>query len=453
MSRAGHLARLLGAVAVTATAPAGVLPASALGESSQTPESVAYGIDWLGRVPDERFGPASSRPVICLVDSGIAITPDTPATSDAGPIVARLNVYDGDPLAGDTEHGTRLAATIAAPRNDWGIVGIWPAAKIVSVKASEDGLFNSAAVLRGITMCRQWALANNRQLAVVNLSLGSPAVDTAYAVRWSEYTARVNKDGGSVVAAAGNTPGAGTDWPAAAEGTVAVGAGTADATGFCPNASHDALTRVVAPGCNTAAADPQGNQSIWPGSGSSTASAVTSAVLGALRALRPDVDHTTAEGWLTAGGALLDSARTLDGRAIAAAAGVTDLLTPTPQAPVLTADVSAELTSPTAVRVRLVGPRGRRKLHVTVPDTQIRSDAALEVAVRAAGRWRRATGGTWNATLGSVHALPARVWVRWKTGTLGTTASPWAAMRRPKSGAAARTWPATTPRGPKPPTR
>lgn len=452
MSRAGRLTGLLGVVAVTAAAPAGVLPATALGESPQTPESVAYGIDWIGRVPDERFGPVSSRPVICLVDSGIAVTPDTPATSDAGPIVARLNVFDDDPLAGATEHGTRLAATIAAPRNGWGIVGVWPGAQIVSVKASEDGLFNSAAVLRGITMCRQWALAAGRQLAVVNLSLGSPSVDTAYAVRWSEYTARVNKDGGSVVAAAGNTAGAGTDWPAAAEGAIAVGAGTSDATGFCPSASHDALTRVVAPGCNTAAADPQGSESIWPGSGSSTASAVTSAVLGALRALRPDADHATAEGWLTAGGALLDSARTLDGRAIANAAGLTDLLTPTPQAPVLTADVTEELTSPSKVRVRLVGPRGHRKLHITVPNSQIRTDAALQVAVRSRGRWQRTTGGTWNATLKSVHTLPARVWVRWRTSTSGAT-SPWSAMRKPKSRAGARTWPATTPRGPKPPTR
>ena len=120
--------------------------------------------------------------MICLFDTGVAVTPDTPATSDAGPIMAMLSVFQDDPLAGDQTamvHATRLAAAIAAPRNGWGIVGIWPGAQIVSVKASADGLFDSAAALRGITICRQWAIQANRKIAVVNLSLGSPSADPA----------------------------------------------------------------------------------------------------------------------------------------------------------------------------------------------------------------------------------------------------------------------------------
>jgi hypothetical protein len=444
--------RALGAAAVLAVAPCGVLaPTCARAESTQTPESAAYGLDWIGRVPDWQFGAVATRPAICLVDTGVAITPDTPATSDAGPIIARLNVYSDDPTGGDPNlmlHGTRMAATIAAPRNNWGIVGIWPSARIVSVKASEDGTFDSAAVLRGITLCRQWSLQAGIPISVYNLSLGSSGADPAYVTRWNEYTSRVNGDGASLVAAAGNDPTQGTQWPAAATGAIAVGAGTPDASAFCSFASHDALTAVVAPGCDVTAADAGGNEADWPDGGSSNATAVTSAVLGALRALRPGVDHTTAESWLTAGGTLLDSARTLNGAAIAAAAGVSSLVTPTPStAPALPAPTpapAAQLTAPTHVHAKLTGKPGKRKLRVSAARL---TGATLQVAVRSAGHWKRASGTT-TATLAAVHSLPSELWARWHTNA---ATSPWAAMKRPKTHASARAWPTGKSTGPTPP--
>ncbi|MEN0013682.1 MAG: S8/S53 family peptidase [Solirubrobacteraceae bacterium] len=443
--------RTLGAVAIMAAAPSGVLATTARAESPQTPESVAYGLDWIARVPDAQFGPVATRPAICLVDTGVAITPDTPATSDAGPIIARLNVYQDDPIGGDPNamlHGTRMAATIAAPRNNWGIVGIWPGARIVSVKASEDGTFDSAAVLRGITMCRQWSIQTGIPLSVVNLSLGSSGADPAYVTRWTEYTARVNGDGASVVAAAGNDPSQGTQWPAAAPGAIAVAAGTPDASAFCSFASHDALTKVVAPGCNVTAADANGEEASWPDGGSSDATAATSAVLGALRALRPDADHTTAENWLTAGGTLLDSARTLNGVAIANAAGLGGLVTSTPvQAPVFpTSTPPAPLAAPTSLRAKLTGSSRKRKLRVLASGAP--TGARLQVAVRSGGHWRRASGST-SATVATIHALPSQLWARWAR-TDGTT-STWSAMKRPKSHASARVWHTVKPHGPKPP--
>ncbi len=442
--------RTLGAVAIMAAAPSGVLATAARAESPQTPEAAAYGLDWIGRVPDDKFGAAATRPAICLVDTGVAVTPDTPATSDAGPIIARLNVYQGDPAGGDPNlmlHGTRMAATIAAPRNNWGIVGVWPSARIVSVKASEDGTFDSAAVLRGITMCRQWSIQTGVPLAVVNLSLGSPGADPAYVSRWTEYTARVNKDGASMVAAAGNNSSHGTQWPAAAPGAVAVGAGTPDGSAFCSFASHDALTRVVAPGCDVTAADGNGAEAIWPDGGSSAATAFTSAVLGALRAMRPDVDHTTAENWLTAGGTLLDSAQTLNGAAIASAAGLSTLVTPTPvQAPVLPASAAtASLAAPTKVRAKLTGRRVRK---LQISTSKKLAGARLQVAVRSRGHWRRASGAR-SATVSTVHTLPAKLWVRWKRSDGAT--SPWVAKKRPKTRPSARAWPTIQARGPKPP--
>ncbi|MBJ7481934.1 hypothetical protein, partial [Rhodococcus sp. (in: high G+C Gram-positive bacteria)] len=55
----------------------------------------SYGLDWIERVRDEAWPqPKEKRPVICLLDTGVAITPDTPADNLLGPIVARLSVED-----------------------------------------------------------------------------------------------------------------------------------------------------------------------------------------------------------------------------------------------------------------------------------------------------------------------------------------------------------------------
>lgn len=460
----------LGAAAMTAAAPFGVLgPSTAQAESPHTREAAAYHLDWIGRIADDQFGARSSRPVVCLVDTAVAVTPDTPATSDTGPIIARLSVFSDDPLAGDPAgvvHGTRMAATIAAPRNGWGIVGINPAARIVSVAASTNGTFDSAATLRAITLCRQWAVQTGNKIAVVNLSLGSPGADPAYATRWTEYVARVNGDGGSVVAAAGNDPARGTQWPAAAENAIAVGAGTNTATGWCSFASRDALTKVVAPGCDVAAATADGQEAVWPTGGSSNAAAVTSGVLAALRALRPGAERQTAEGWLTAGGTLLESARVLDGTSIAGASGLTGLVTPTPlPSPVATppaststsgststSDVSrpapgttgtaAELVTPESARVQL--KRGALRVQSTERPIGLR----LQAAVRSGKRWKRGTGKR-TVTINSVHTLPNRVWVRWLSEDGDTSA--WTPMGRPSRLPASRQWHETTARGARPP--
>ena len=51
----------------------------------------AYGLDWIERVRDDAWPqPKAQRPVICLLDTGVNITPDTPADDPNGPIVARL---------------------------------------------------------------------------------------------------------------------------------------------------------------------------------------------------------------------------------------------------------------------------------------------------------------------------------------------------------------------------
>ena len=70
---------------------------------------------------------------ICLVDTGVNDTPDTVG------LLARM-AFEGD--ARDTSptlHGTLMAGFIGAPRNGYGMVGLWPSARIVSVRANLIG--------------------------------------------------------------------------------------------------------------------------------------------------------------------------------------------------------------------------------------------------------------------------------------------------------------------------
>src|SRR5436190_6195399 len=99
-----------------------------------TAQAVAANADW---VP--YLDPPAKPAAVCLVDSGVDVTPDTPADSPDGPIVKRLSLDGGPGTAANTTweggHGTRMAFVGAAPINGWGAVGFWPGARIVSIRA------------------------------------------------------------------------------------------------------------------------------------------------------------------------------------------------------------------------------------------------------------------------------------------------------------------------------
>ena len=434
-------------IAVAAAIVVAVAPSPAGAESAATEHAVAAGIDWLARVPASRFPAVAKRPALCLIDTGVAVTPDTPATSPEGPIVARLSVYEDDGTAAGTTptlmHGTMLASAIAAPANGWGIVGVWPGARIVSVRASTpDGVYDSAAISRGMQLCQNWAIDNKETLAAVNLSLGSFGPDPALQVRMENRIADLNTQGVSVVAAAGNVTGRGTAWPASTPAAIAVGGGTL-AGGWCPTASHDALTDVVAPGCDVTAGDPiTGMEGLWPDGGSSHAAAVVTAVVGALRSLRTDATRAQVESWVTSSGTTLDGARVLNGAAIAAAAGLADLAVPPPATPATQAQPSAPaIAPPSRLRIRISG----RSLKVNAGKAPDLAGVRLQLAARVHGKWARASGKR-SATLKRV-GRPARVWMRW-TSPAATTA--WTPYSRPHRKHASY-WRTGKPNGPNPP--
>jgi subtilisin family serine protease len=98
----------------------------------------------------------------------------------------------------DNGHGTHVAGTIAAKRDDKGVVGVAPRARLYAVKVLDsEGSGNLSDVIKGIVWC-----ANNG-IQVANMSLGSPMPNDTMQ-RALKYA---KAKGVIVVAAAGNSGG------------------------------------------------------------------------------------------------------------------------------------------------------------------------------------------------------------------------------------------------------
>ena len=270
-------------------------PAAMADESAMpTTQAQAYNADW---VP--YLDPPEKPAAVCLVDSGVNITPDTPADSPTGPIVKRLALDGGSGEAASPTweglHGTRMAFVGAAPVNGWGAVGFWPGARIVSIRAMPTGStdFPFDDYSRALQLCSSYAIAEN--IAVVNLSLSCDCTPApAERSRLANQVARAHANNESVVAAAGNNAGA-VESPANEAGVLAVAAADSGKA-ICPFSAHDGPIAVVAPGCEIDLADPTSGQ-LWSHyqSGTSGASITTSVVLALLRSYRTDLDWQTAE--------------------------------------------------------------------------------------------------------------------------------------------------------------
>src|SRR4051795_12757389 len=124
------LRRRLHILAPTATLAAlaltGAPPADAEYKTT-TSQALAAHAEWLPYAPPPPNGAAA----VCLVDTGVDLNPDT-----ASNLVARIALDGGDPSdLSPSKHGTQMAMVMGAPINGWGMVGFWPAVRIVSVRA------------------------------------------------------------------------------------------------------------------------------------------------------------------------------------------------------------------------------------------------------------------------------------------------------------------------------
>ena len=283
----GRLPQLVAAMAATWSL---VGAGPALGEASPPAQAVADDGVFLP------YAAAPARPVgVCIVDSGVDVNRDT-----QGQIAFREAIDGGDP--GDVaanKHGTRMAMMAAAAVNGWGMIGTAPGAvRIVSVRILSPGsdVVSYADFDRGITECQHYQPLYN--IKVISLSLGGFSGGEDASVQDQIDSAR--HYGMNVLAAAGNDGTPTVDFPASYQPVLPVTA-MGRSHGLCAFSDRSPAIRLLAPGCGLDSADPlTGTPRFGVEQGTSEATAIAAAALGALRAYRPDLTTDQAEGLLTA---------------------------------------------------------------------------------------------------------------------------------------------------------
>lgn len=240
--------------------------------------------------------PQSAPAAVCLVDTGVNNT--TPDTSN---VVDRLALVGPADDMSPSLHGTSMAMFMAAARNGYGMVGLWPAARIVSVRASAAGedAFTTAGFINGVKRCDAIASAYGIRVIELALSSSSPlAAEDADAL--TDAIARARADGILVVAAAGNTNGGPLGVPASLPGVLSVGAVGSGGT-LCSFSSIGA--HLLAPGCSLDGADPSTGTPSRTMQGTSEASALVAAAAAALLSYRPELTPDEAVTTLTSSAA------------------------------------------------------------------------------------------------------------------------------------------------------
>lgn len=368
--------------------------AAAADESAwPTTQAVAYHAEW---VP--YLDPPPVHAAVCLVDTGVNVTPDTPADSPDGPIVKRLSLDGGPGTAANSTweglHGTRMAFVGGAPINGWGTAGFWPGARIISIRAtgSNGTTFPFDYYSKALALCSK--NAGPLDVVAVNLSLSCEcAPSSEESVRLGNQVAVAHANGQSVLAAAGNNADA-VGNPASEPGVFAVAAG--DKTGaFCSFSNRGAGVDVVAPGCDVDLAGPDGGQ-LWSGyeSGTSGASITASVALALLRSYRPDLSWGEAERLLTSCVRQCGGWPVLDVEAVFRAAGLGALVNaakarvPAPGLPTAAPDPTSKLESISASFPTRMSPGRADRDSLYTPTTSTRRYPAprLSRAVRRNGR-------------------------------------------------------------------
>jgi hypothetical protein len=309
-------------------------PAVAAAADPVTAQAVDANAAFLAWAP-----PPATPTKVCVVDTGVSL--DT----DVAPAVAgRFSVYPGtvdDVGAGNGPHGTYVAGVIASQDNDGSSVGIWPQARIVSVRVfTEAGGSSVAAFIKATQKC------SAEGAKVINLSLSG--LDRATGPELAELESRVNSlrtEGINVVGAAGNNGGA-VAYPAKFPGVLAVGAG--DQSGaFCSFSNRGPELDLSALGCAVDISYVHGGEA--RASGTSFSAPVASGVLAALRAYRPELTAASSEALLIQNARISTSGPRLDAAAAFRAAGLGGLVDAADPAPrPIASPASVALLSPVA---------------------------------------------------------------------------------------------------------
>ncbi|UNU24050.1 S8 family serine peptidase [Microcoleus vaginatus] len=182
-------------------------------------------------------------------------------------------------------HGTHIAGAIAAERNDFGITGVAPNAKIMPVRVLDTfgyGELNNVAA--GI----RYAADNGAN--VINLSLGNEFYPSNLVNDAIEYA---NNKGSVVVIAAGNSGFSQPDYPARNADRLGIAVGSIDINGRMADTSNragsTALDYLVAPGVDIYSTTPYSTYDTLTGTSMATpqVAGVAALVLNANPTLTP----------------------------------------------------------------------------------------------------------------------------------------------------------------------
>ena len=187
-------------------------------------------------------------------------------------------------------HGTHIAGAIAAERNNFGITGVAPNAKIMPVRVlSAFGSGEPNNVAAGI----RYAADNGAN--VINLSLGNEFVPSTVVNNAIQYA---NNKGSVVVMAAGNSGVDQPDYPARNADRLGIAVGSIDVNGRMADTSNragsTALDYLVAPGVDIYSTTPYSTYDTLTGTSMATpqVAGVAALVLNANPTLTPaQVEH------------------------------------------------------------------------------------------------------------------------------------------------------------------
>ncbi|MFA6004442.1 MAG: S8 family peptidase [Elusimicrobiota bacterium] len=156
-------------------------------------------------------------------------------------------------------HGTHVAGTIAAIRNNKGVVGVAPRARLYAVRVLDaDGSGSIAGIIDGLIWC-----ANNG-IQVANMSLGSsqPSDTLQRALRYAKSRGVI------VVAAAGNSGGS-VGYPASYPETIAISASDPKDK-IAVFSSRGPEVKFIAPGVNVVSTSMDGDYANFSGTSMAT---------------------------------------------------------------------------------------------------------------------------------------------------------------------------------------
>lgn len=162
---------------------------------------------------------ASGTAMVCIIDSGYSLAhPDLPQSVTASP-----NSGTGDPFTDGCGHGTHVAGTIAALKNNQGVVGIDSNSGIhihvVKVFSDSCAWTYSSSLVTALSKCQEAARLAKKKL-VINMSLGGSTKSRSEESAFSKSA----QAGHIAVAAAGNNGTTRFSYPASYSSVISVAA-------------------------------------------------------------------------------------------------------------------------------------------------------------------------------------------------------------------------------------